>query len=155
MLYKEKKNGWGGHLDSGEHTAQCVCSCGVGCIGSCMFLHILPCYRSVVSRVATSKILKNCISITASVHFVRVKSSCDPSAEVFEDELVPQRLGLAVPVLGSLVQALGRLQGVRPLQGPGVQSRLQGGVVENAAGQHDGRAPLWGVLQRRGRGRSG
>lgn len=39
----------------------------VCCIASCMFLHILLCYLSVVSRVETSKILKNCISNTVSV----------------------------------------------------------------------------------------
>lgn len=37
------------------------------CIASCMFLHIQLCYLSVVSRVETSKILKNCISNTVSV----------------------------------------------------------------------------------------
>lgn len=37
------------------------------CIASCMFLHIQLCYLSVVSRVETSKILKNCISNAVSV----------------------------------------------------------------------------------------
>lgn len=41
----------------------------VCCIASCMFLHIKLCYLSVVSRVETSKILKNCISNTVFVGF--------------------------------------------------------------------------------------
>lgn len=44
---------------------------GFGCIAPCMSLHIQLCYRSVVRRVETSKILKNCISNSASVHFVQ------------------------------------------------------------------------------------
>lgn len=73
-------------------------------------------------------------------------SSVSESAEVLEDELRPQLLRLTVPLLGPLLHAVGRLQGVGPLQGPGVQARLQGGVVEDAAGQKDGCAPLGGIL---------
>lgn len=67
---------------------------------------------------------------------------------MFEYELFPELLSLAVALLGSLLDAIGLLQGVRSLQSPGVKSRLQGGVVENAAGQQDGRTPLWRILQR-------
>lgn len=100
-------------------------------------------YLSVVSRVETSKILKNCISNIVSDLFVIPFGILDlvldsVSAEVFEYELFTELLGLAVAVLGFLVQTLGLLQRVRPLQGPSIQSGLQGGVVENAAGQEDG-----------------
>lgn len=74
-------------------------------------------------------------------------SPANISAKVFEYELFSELLCLAVAVLGSLLEALGLLQRVGSLQSPGVQSRLQGGVVENAASQQDGRTPLWRVLE--------
>lgn len=82
-------------------------------------------YLSVVSRVETSKILKNCISNTVSDLFLIPFGILDlildsVSVEVFEYELFTELLGPAVAVLGSLVQTLGLLQRVRPLQGPGV-----------------------------------
>lgn len=117
----------------------------VCCIAPCMSLHIQLCYRSVVSRVETSKILKNCISNSASVHFISVQS-----AEVLHYELFLELLCLAVPLLGPLLDAVRWLQRVRPFQGPSIQSRLEGSVVEDAAGQQDGGTPLGGILCRHG-----
>lgn len=131
----------------GEETAAAAPRelCGLDCcccIVSCMFLHIPVFYLSIASRVETSKILKKPASAKRlSDSFVRVSGS----AEVFEDELLAELLRLVVrrPLLGVPVL----LQGLGPLQGPGVQSGLQGDVVEDAARQQDGRAPLRGVLQ--------
>lgn len=105
-----------------------------------MFLHIKLCYLSVVSRVETSKILKNCISNTVSVdfscfkynfsHFFVKKNLCPDLvfiffelhslAEVFEYDLFSEILCLAVAILRSQFEALRLLQRVDPLQGPGI-----------------------------------
>lgn len=64
------------------------------------------------------------------------------SAQVFEYKLFAELLGLVVPFFWFLFEAFGWLKGVGPLQSPGVESRLERGVVEDAAGQNDGGALL-------------
>lgn len=103
-----------------------------------MFLYIYKylCYLSIVSRVESSKILKNCISNTVSLEFLALNEFLvifsfalvpvfipfNPavSAEVFEYELPSEFLCLAVAVLGSLVEALWLLKRLRSFQSPGV-----------------------------------
>lgn len=70
------------------------------------------------------------------------------SVKVFEYETSSNSFCLAVINLSFLFHTVWLLNRSHSLHCPGIKSRLQKGIVDNAAGQQDGRTPFWRVLQR-------